>query len=111
MLVILLALALIPTAIPIFSTASAATAYTEINGTLNGANYTIRIPNPIEAWNHQLVMFCHGYSHTEPTRPLIKASDGSATWANGMISVGYCIRNVQLRCRRILHPERHERHL
>jgi pimeloyl-ACP methyl ester carboxylesterase len=87
-LLTLLALALIPTTIPLIPTASAATDYTEINGTLNGANYTLRIPNPIEAWNHQLVMFCHGYSHTEPTRPLIKASDGSANWANGFISVG-----------------------
>lgn len=87
-LLTLLAIALIPTTIPLISTASAATDYTEINGTLNGANYTLRIPNPIEAWNHQLVMFCHGYSHTEPTRPLIKASDGSANWANGFISVG-----------------------
>jgi pimeloyl-ACP methyl ester carboxylesterase len=97
-LVTLLALALIPTTIPIIPTASAATAYTEINGTLNGANYTLRIPNPIEAWNRQLVMFCHGYSHTEPTRPLIKASDGSANWADGSAFAmssfgagGYCI--------------------
>jgi pimeloyl-ACP methyl ester carboxylesterase len=87
-LVTLLALALIPTTIPIIPTASAATAYTEINGTLNGANYTLWIPNPIEAWTRTLVMYCHGYSHTEPTRPLIKASDGTASWAAGMISVG-----------------------
>jgi pimeloyl-ACP methyl ester carboxylesterase len=46
------------------------------------------MPNPIEAWTGGLVMYCHGYSHTEPTRPLIKASDGTANWANGMISVG-----------------------
>jgi len=55
---------------------------------LNGANYTLRIPNPIEAWTGGLVIYCHGYSHTESTRPLIKASDGTANWANGMISVG-----------------------
>lgn len=87
-LVTLLALAIIPTTIPIIPTASAATAYTEINGALNGANYTLRIPNPIEAWTGALVIYCHGYSHTEPTRPLIKASDGTANWANSMISVG-----------------------
>ncbi len=88
-LVILLALAIIPTAIPIIPTASAATAYTEINGTLNGANYTLWIPNPIEAWTGALVIYCHGYSHTEPTRPLIKASDGTANWANSMIAAGF----------------------
>jgi pimeloyl-ACP methyl ester carboxylesterase len=87
-LVTLLALALIPTTIPIVPTASAATAYTEINATLNGANYTLWIPNPIEAWTHTLVIYCHGYSHTEPTRPLIKASDGTASWASAMIAVG-----------------------
>jgi pimeloyl-ACP methyl ester carboxylesterase len=86
--VILLALALIPTAIPIIPTASAATAHTEINGTLNGANYTLWMPDPITAWTGGLVLYCHGYSHTEPTRPLIKASDGTSNWANGMISVG-----------------------
>jgi len=87
-LMMLLALAIIPTAIQIIPTASAATAFTEINGTLNGANYTLRIPNPIEAWNGGLVIYCHGYSHTEVTRPLIKASDGTAIWANSMNSVG-----------------------
>ena len=87
-LVILLALTIIPTAIPIIPTALAATAYTEINGTLNGANYTLRIPNPIQAWTGGLVIYCHGYSHTESTRPLIKASDGTSNWANGIISSG-----------------------
>jgi pimeloyl-ACP methyl ester carboxylesterase len=87
-LVTLLAIAIIPTTITLIPTASAATAYTEINGTLNGANYTLRIPNPIEAWNGGLVIYCHGYSHTESTRPLIKASDGTSNWANSMISSG-----------------------
>jgi pimeloyl-ACP methyl ester carboxylesterase len=87
-LVTLLALALIPTTLPIIPTVSAASAYTEINGTLNGANYTLWIPNPIEAWTGGLVMYCHGYSHTEPTRPLIKASDGTANWANDVIKIG-----------------------
>jgi pimeloyl-ACP methyl ester carboxylesterase len=87
-LVTLLTLAIIPTTIPIIPTACAASAYTEVNGTLNGANYTLRIPNPIEAWTGILVMYCHGYSHNEPTRPLIKASDGTGNWASAMISVG-----------------------
>ncbi len=87
-LVTILALAIIPTTIPMIPMASAATAHTEINGTLNGANYTLWLPNPIEAWTGGLVMYCHGYSHTEPTRPLIKASDGTANWANAMISAG-----------------------
>ncbi len=87
-LVMLLSLALIPTAIPLIPTVSAATAYNEVNGTLNGANYTLWLPNPIQAWTGGLVMYCHGYSHNEPVRPLIKASDGTATWAGAMISVG-----------------------
>lgn len=87
-LVILLALALIPTAIPIIPTASAATGYTEINGTLNGANYTLRIPSPIDDWNRALVVFCHGYSHTEPTTPLINNASGTTTIAAGCIAVG-----------------------
>ena len=48
-----------------FGATSAASPYTEIFGTLNGANYVIRIPNPIENWNRNLVVYCHGYSHLE----------------------------------------------
>jgi pimeloyl-ACP methyl ester carboxylesterase len=88
-LVTLLILAIIPATFPIVLTASAATpAYTEINGTLNGANYTIRFPSPMNSWNRILVVYCHGYSHTEPTRPLITVPDGTNNWANGTLSIG-----------------------
>ncbi len=88
-LVTVLAMTLIPTAIPLIPTASAATpAYTEVNGNLNGANYTIRFPSPLNNWNRVLVVYCHGYSHNEPTRPLIKTSDGSENWSNGTLSMG-----------------------
>ena len=47
-----------------------ARAYTEIAGTLNGANYLILMPSPIGKWNRNLIVYCHGYSHTEPKPPL-----------------------------------------
>ena len=88
-LVALIAFALIPTTISMIPRASAATpAYTEVNGTLNGANYTIRFPSPLTNWNRVLVVYCHGYSATEPTRPLIKATDGTESWSNGTLSIG-----------------------
>ena len=45
-------------------------AYTEIIGALNGANYLVLIPSPITRWNRNLIVYCHGYSHTEPQPPL-----------------------------------------
>jgi pimeloyl-ACP methyl ester carboxylesterase len=88
-LVLLLALATLPATIPFVPTVSAATpAYTEINGSLNGANYTVRFPASMNDWNRILVVYCHGYSHTEPTRPLIKTSDGTENWSNGTLLQG-----------------------
>jgi pimeloyl-ACP methyl ester carboxylesterase len=47
-----------------------ARAYTEITNTLNGANYLVLLPSPITRWNRNLIVYCHGYSHTEPQPPL-----------------------------------------
>ena len=68
---------LVLSTIQAFLTTSAALPYTEITGTLNGANYLIRIPNPVETWNRNLVVYCHGYSHTEPQPPLNAANGGA----------------------------------
>src|SRR5665647_2836778 len=68
---------LVLSTIQAFLTTSAALPYTEITGTLNGANYLIRIPNPVETWNRNLVVYCHGYSHTEPQPPLNAATGGA----------------------------------
>ncbi len=88
-LVLLLALALLPATIPLVPTASAATpAYKEINGSLSGANYTIRFPASMNDWNRVLVVYCRGYSATVPTNPLIKTSDGTENWSNGTLSMG-----------------------
>ncbi len=78
-------------AIPLFTTSSAALSPTDLAGTLNGASYRIQIPNPIETWNRNLVIYCHGYSHTEPQPPLSMASASTlvaAGWAVAMSSYG-----------------------
>jgi pimeloyl-ACP methyl ester carboxylesterase len=88
-LVTLLALAIIPATFPMVLTASAATpTYTDINGTLNGANYTARFPSSLNNWNRVLVVYCRGYSHTIPSGPLIQNATGTSNWALGCVSVG-----------------------
>ncbi len=88
-LVTFLVLALVPTTVPFIPTASGANpAYTEVNGTLNGANYTIRFPSPLDNWNRALVVYCRGYSSTVPINPLIKTADGTESWSNGTLSMG-----------------------
>jgi outer membrane protein assembly factor BamB/pimeloyl-ACP methyl ester carboxylesterase len=66
----LLALLTLSTVLSVIPMTKGATTYTEITGTLNGASYLIRIPDPIENWNRNIVIYCHGYSHTEPQPPL-----------------------------------------
>jgi pimeloyl-ACP methyl ester carboxylesterase len=78
-----LVITLIPATISMVLTASAASPYTEITSTLNGANYLIRIPNPVETWNRNLVVYCHGYSHTEPQPPLNAATGGADAFIAG----------------------------
>jgi pimeloyl-ACP methyl ester carboxylesterase len=82
-LAIVLILALTSTTIPMFTTTSAALPYTEITGKLNGASYLIQIPNPIESWNRNLVVYCHGFSHTEPQPPLSSAGLAAPLIASG----------------------------
>lgn len=84
-LVTLLAVALIPT-ILLIPTASAAAAYTEINGTLSGGNYTLRIPSPIDNWNRVLIIYCRGYSSAMPASPM--SATGADNTANSAISAG-----------------------
>ena len=94
-LVFALLLSLVSTIIPtsMFLTASGASPYTEVFGTLNGANYVIRIPNPIENWNKNLVVFCHGYSHLEAnvTTLLTLSSSGQDTGIDQIIAKGYAV--------------------
>jgi len=90
MIVILLSLVILQTTIPMIKIASAATTYTQTNGTLSGANYIIRIPSPTASWNRDLVVFCRGYFHDLPGDPML--SDNSVynveSWAAGAISAG-----------------------
>ena len=67
---------------------SAVTAYTENNGTLGGANYTIRIPSPIESWNRDLVLFCRGYDHNMPSNPMGSTLSSYENWAQAALSRG-----------------------
>ena len=85
-LVTLLAVALIPTTIPLIPTSSAATAYTETNGALSGGNYTLRIPSPIDNWNRVLIIYCRGYSSAKPASPM--SPTGAAGVAAMAISAG-----------------------
>jgi pimeloyl-ACP methyl ester carboxylesterase len=95
-LLISLLITIIPATVTTFGVASAASSYTEILGTLNGAKYVIRIPNPIENWNRNLVVFCHGYSHLEVnvstllTNTLI-TDNGYAVAASTYGTGGYCV--------------------
>jgi pimeloyl-ACP methyl ester carboxylesterase len=79
----LLILALTSATIPMFATTSAALPYTEVTGKLNGASYLIQIPNPIESWNRNLVVYCHGFSHTEPQPPMSSAGLAAPMIAGG----------------------------
>jgi hypothetical protein len=47
---------------PVNSQTDAALPYTEVNGTLNGANYTIRMPNPIQNWNKTFPAHTHTFA-------------------------------------------------
>ena len=72
--------------------------YTEYTGTLNGADYVLRIPDP---WNGMLVVCCRGYSH-EPVadartvgpfsaRAPTMLSQGFAVAASNYGAGGYCV--------------------
>ena len=67
---------------------SAVTAYTEYNGILGGANYTIRIPSPMEGWNRDLVLFCRGYDHNMPSNPMGSTLSSYENWAQAALSRG-----------------------
>src|SRR5665647_2510320 len=88
-LLISLVITLIPTTPSMFGVTSAASPYTEIFGALNGANYVIRIPNPIENWNRNLVVYCHGYSHLEVN--VSTFITGSNLGMDSIIANGYAI--------------------
>jgi pimeloyl-ACP methyl ester carboxylesterase len=90
-IVSILVLALIPTTIPMFQTSSAAVPYTVIFGSLSGANYTIRIPTPIENWNRNLVVFCHGYSHAEAVVTTLLGSSTTNYGIDSIIANGYAV--------------------
>jgi pimeloyl-ACP methyl ester carboxylesterase len=105
-LVTLLSLVLLQMVIPMVKIASAATTYTQTNGTLNGANYIIRIPSPTTSWNRDLVVFCRGYFHDLPADPMLTSNSvyNAESYSVGAISAGaafaisdygfggYCIR-------------------
>lgn len=57
----------------------------EITGKLGGADYLLRIPSN---WNGKLVVFCHGYSHLEPTPAyLVSQANGMA----GVVNMGFAL--------------------
>ena len=68
--------------------------YTQTDGTLDGADFALRIPDP---WNGMLVVICRGYSST-PTSPVMWLSfsssmldEGFAIAASNFGAVGICI--------------------
>ncbi len=79
-----------------------AAGYTEIAGTLDGANFVIRIP---DIWNGMLVVGCRGYSHVfDPNSqfaldgiafPLI--GEGFAYASSSYGEGGYCIQKAVIR--------------
>jgi pimeloyl-ACP methyl ester carboxylesterase len=67
---------------------SAAAAYTEYTGDLGGANYTIRIPSPIESWNGNLEVLCRGYVHDKNPDPMNTGVSSNEHWAQATIARG-----------------------
>jgi len=67
--------------------------YTETTGTLDGADFALRIPDP---WNGMLVIICRGYSST-PVNPVMWLSfatmlnQGFAIAASNYGAVGSCV--------------------
>jgi pimeloyl-ACP methyl ester carboxylesterase len=64
----------------------AAVDYTEYTGTLDGANYALRIP---DLWNGMLVVCCRGYSHT-PVADVRNAAPFS-TMAPALLAQGFAV--------------------
>ncbi len=72
--------------------------YTEYTGTLDGADYVLRIPDP---WNGMLVVCCRGYSHDPVAnvktvgpfsgRSPTLLSQGFAVTASNYGTGGYCV--------------------
>jgi hypothetical protein len=89
-LVIVFALLLTSTAVaPPLVTVFGSVPYTETVGNLGGADYLIRIPDPVTNWNGGLVIYCRGYT---PTLPSITAVlSPSSNVSRIPIGLGYAV--------------------
>jgi pimeloyl-ACP methyl ester carboxylesterase len=80
-----------------FTAKVSAAGYTEIIGTLDGAQFVVRFP---DSWNGMLVVYCHGYSATTPTSAITSfynnyistlLDQGFAVAASTYGTGGFCI--------------------
>jgi len=89
-LVLASALLMLTTALaPPLATVSCSLAYTETIGKLGGADFLVRIPEPVTNWNGGLVIYCRGYLPGVPdiTKVLSSTNPTSTT----LISLGYAV--------------------
>jgi pimeloyl-ACP methyl ester carboxylesterase len=101
-LLIVLTLFVVLLTTPLVATAQAITVQ-EVTGKLGGADFLLRIPSN---WNKKLIVFCHGFSHLEPTPAYLvtAANQMAAAVSNGFAIAlstygagGYCVKEGIIR--------------
>jgi len=90
--VLALTLLMLSTSIaPLLATVSCSLPYTESVGKLGGADFLIRIPDPVTNWNGGLVIYCRGYLPYQILPDINKVLSPSNTLSSTLISLGYAV--------------------
>ena len=90
--VLALVLLMLSTAIaPLLATVSCSLPYTESIGKLGGADFLIRIPDPVTNWNGGLVIYCRGYLPYQIIPSIANVLSPSNTLSSTLLSLGYAI--------------------
>jgi hypothetical protein len=79
--VLALALLMLLTSIaPLLATVSCSLPYTETIGNLGGADFLVRIPEPVTNWNGGIVIYCRGYLPSLPSiTKVLSANDPTSS--------------------------------
>jgi hypothetical protein len=65
--------------------------YTETTGKLGGADFLIRIPNPVTDWHGGLVIYCRGYLPYQIIPSIANVLSPSNTLSSTLLSLGYAV--------------------